>query len=100
VTPFAVAADAAGANLPASTVFIPAISNIVADGIPMGLGNTMGIRSEEAARKAQGLEPEHPRDSIPHGLATFTAFVLFGFLPLLTHAGLSGEGGAWGPSRS
>jgi vacuolar iron transporter family protein len=95
VTTFAVAAGAAGANLPPSTVLILGLSNIVADGISMGLSNYVGIRSEEDARALQGLKPVHRQDALLHGLTTFVAFAFFGFLPLIGYVGLSGSSRAW-----
>jgi VIT1/CCC1 family predicted Fe2+/Mn2+ transporter len=50
----------------------------------MGVGNYLGIRSDERVREAQRL-PEHEAFPIRHGLATFLAFVAAGAVPLLPY---------------
>lgn len=50
----------------------------------MGVGNYLGIRSDERVRETQQL-PEQEAFPIRHGLATLVAFVLAGAVPLLPY---------------
>ena len=84
ITTFAVVAGVAGAELSARTVLILGVANLLADGFSMGAGNYLGIRSEEAARRAQG-EPSLEPFALRHGAATFAAFLLAGAVPLLPY---------------
>src|SRR3972149_1785745 len=57
VTTFAVVAGVAGANLPLPTVLILGFANLLADGLAMGLGNYLGIKSEvDYIRRERRLE--------------------------------------------
>jgi VIT1/CCC1 family predicted Fe2+/Mn2+ transporter len=84
ITTFAVVAGVAGGALSARAVLIVGAANLVADGLSMGVGNYLGIRSHESARAAQGL---HEEEASParHGVATFMAFVCAGAIPLLPY---------------
>jgi VIT1/CCC1 family predicted Fe2+/Mn2+ transporter len=82
ITTFAVVAGVAGGALSARAVLIVGAANLFADGLSMGVGNYLGIRSQESARAAQGL-PEEEASPSRHGVATFVAFVLAGTIPLL-----------------
>lgn len=83
VTTFAVVAGVAGANLPTATVLILGFANLLADGLAMGLGNYLGMKSEldlaPRIKQSQLLLAEK------RGLATFIAFVLAGLSPLLPY---------------
>jgi VIT1/CCC1 family predicted Fe2+/Mn2+ transporter len=81
ITTFAVVAGVAGGALSARAVLIVGAANLIADGLSMGVGNYLGIRSHESARAAQGL-PEEEASPARHGLATFLAFVVAGAIPL------------------
>lgn len=63
VTTFAVVAGVAGANLPLNTVLILGFANLLADGLAMGLGNYLGIKSEvdyiRRERRLEGWETAH-----------------------------------------
>ncbi|MBU2052103.1 VIT1/CCC1 transporter family protein [Patescibacteria group bacterium] len=88
VTTFAVVAGVAGANLPLSTVLILGFANLLADGLAMGLGNYLGMKSEldlaPRIKQSQLLLAEK------RGLATFVSFGLAGLFPLLPYVlGLS-----------
>jgi VIT1/CCC1 family predicted Fe2+/Mn2+ transporter len=50
----------------------------------MGVGNYLGIRSDERVREAQQL-PEQEAYPVRHGAATFLAFVGAGTVPLLPY---------------
>jgi VIT1/CCC1 family predicted Fe2+/Mn2+ transporter len=60
------------------------VANLLADGLSMGVGNYLGIRSDERVREAQQL-PEQEAFPIRHGVATFAAFVLAGAVPLVPY---------------
>ena len=95
ITTFAVVAAASGAALTARTVLIVGMANLFADGLSMGVGNYLSIRSHEGALAAVG-RPEEEAFPARHGAATFLAFVVAGFLPLLPYAlGASIPGGLW-----
>ena len=84
ITTFAVVAGVAGAELSAQTVLILGVANLLADGFSMGAGNYLGIRSEEAARRAQN-EPAVEPFALRHGAATFGAFLVAGSVPLVPY---------------
>ena len=83
VTTFAVVAGVAGANLPLPTVLILGFANLLADGLAMGLGNYLGMKSELdlalRIKQSQLLLAEK------RGLATFVSFGLAGLFPLLPY---------------
>jgi VIT1/CCC1 family predicted Fe2+/Mn2+ transporter len=82
ITTFAVVAGVEGGALSASAVLIVGVANLLADGLSMGVGNYLSIRSREGARAAQDL-PEEEARPVRHGVATALAFVVAGSLPLL-----------------
>lgn len=84
ITTFAVVAGVAGANLNTRVILIMGISNLIADGIAMGLGDFLGEKSEQDMER--GTLGRRPKGGIWHtGLMTFTAFVLVGSAPLLPY---------------
>jgi len=91
ITTFAVVAGVAGGALSARAVLIVGAANLFADGLSMGVGNYLGIRSQESARAAQGL-PEEEASPGRHGLATFVAFLVAGAIPLLPYVISPGDG--------
>jgi VIT1/CCC1 family predicted Fe2+/Mn2+ transporter len=84
ITTFAVVAGVTGGTLSPITVLVLGVANLIADGLSMGVGNYLGIRSDERVREAQEL-PEQEAYPFRHGLATFAAFVLAGAVPLLPY---------------
>lgn len=84
ITTFAVVAGVAGANLSPMIVLILGFANLLADGFSMGASNYLSIRSDEAARKAAGLDVQEPH-ALRHGIATFVAFNAAGVVPLLAY---------------
>ena len=84
ITTFAVVAGVTGGALSARAVLIVGAANLMADGLSMGVGNYLSIRSNESAREAQGL-PEQEARPARHGFATFAAFVAIGAVPLLPY---------------
>jgi VIT1/CCC1 family predicted Fe2+/Mn2+ transporter len=85
ITTFAVVAASSGGALSTRTVLIVGIANLLADGLSMGVGNYLSIRSREGALAAVG-RPEEEASPARHGTATFVAFVLAGAIPLLPYA--------------
>jgi VIT1/CCC1 family predicted Fe2+/Mn2+ transporter len=84
ITTFAVVAGVAGGALSPKAVLILGTANLLADGLSMGVGNYLSIRSNESARAAQDL-PEEEASPVRHGFATFLAFALAGALPLVPY---------------
>ena len=84
ITTFAVVAGVTGGTLQSRAVLVLGVANLFADGLSMGVGNYLGIRSDERVREAQRL-PELEASPIRHGIATFTAFVAAGAVPLLPY---------------
>jgi VIT1/CCC1 family predicted Fe2+/Mn2+ transporter len=85
ITTFAVVAGVTGGALTPKAVLIVGTANLLADGLSMGVGNYLSIRSHESARAALDL-PEEEAAPAKHGTATFVAFALAGALPLLPYA--------------
>ena len=85
ITTFAVVAGVTGGTLTPVTVLVLGVANLLADGLSMGVGNYLGIRSDERVREAQQL-PEQEAYPVRHGLATFVAFVTAGAVPLVPYA--------------
>jgi vacuolar iron transporter family protein len=84
VTTFAVVAGVRGAGLSAPVVLALGFANLAADGLSMGVGNYLGIKSERAAEL--GGTFDECRESVHaarHGGVTWAAFVLAGLTPLL-----------------
>lgn len=84
ITTFAVVAGVAGARLDARIVLILGFANLLADGFSMGASNYLAIRSDEAVRQSDGQEPAEPFPA-RHAVATFTAFLVAGLVPLLSY---------------
>jgi VIT1/CCC1 family predicted Fe2+/Mn2+ transporter len=82
ITTFAVVAGVTGGTLNPVAVLVLGAANLLADGLSMGVGNYLGIRSDERVREAQQL-PEQEAFPARHGLVTFVAFVTAGAVPLL-----------------
>jgi VIT1/CCC1 family predicted Fe2+/Mn2+ transporter len=84
ITTFAVVAGVTGGSLSPRAVLIVGAANLFADGLSMGVGNYLSIRSNESARAAQDL-PEEEASPARHGLATFLAFFAAGSIPLVPY---------------
>lgn len=84
ITTFAVVAGVTGGTLAPVTVLVLGVANLLADGLSMGVGNYLGIRSDERVREKQQL-PELEAHPVRHALATFLAFVVAGAVPLLPY---------------
>jgi VIT1/CCC1 family predicted Fe2+/Mn2+ transporter len=75
ITTFAVVAGVTGGSLSSGAILIVGVANLFADGLSMGVGNYLSIRSHESAREAQNL-PEEEAAPARHGMATLLAFVV------------------------
>jgi VIT1/CCC1 family predicted Fe2+/Mn2+ transporter len=84
ITTFAVVAGVTGGALSSNAVLIVGAANLFADGLSMGVGNYLSIRSHESARAAQDL-PEEEAAPARHAIATFVAFASAGALPLVPY---------------
>jgi VIT1/CCC1 family predicted Fe2+/Mn2+ transporter len=84
ITTFAVVAGVTGGSLSPRAVLIVGAANLLADGLSMGVGNYLSIRSHESARAAQDL-PEEEASPARHGFATFLAFSAAGSIPLVPY---------------
>jgi VIT1/CCC1 family predicted Fe2+/Mn2+ transporter len=84
ITTFAVVAAASGGELSARTILVVGTANLLADGLSMGVGNYLSIRSHEGALAAMG-RPEEEAHPGRHGTATFVAFVGAGVVPLFPY---------------
>ena len=84
ITTFAVVAGVTGGALSTRAVLIVGVANLFADGLSMGVGNYLSIRSHESALAALG-RPKEESSPVRHGIATLLAFVAAGALPLLPY---------------
>jgi VIT1/CCC1 family predicted Fe2+/Mn2+ transporter len=84
ITTFAVVAGVTGGNLSSGAILIVGVANLLADGLSMGVGNYLSIRSHESARAAEDL-PEEEAAPARHGFATLLAFVVAGAVPLFPY---------------
>lgn len=84
ITTFAVVAGVAGAGLAPQIVIILGISNMIADGLSMGLSDYLGERSEQRMKKhlQESYADEHLWQT---GVITFTSFVIAGTFPMLPY---------------
>jgi len=81
VTTFTVVSGVAGARLSSTVVVVLGLVNLLADGFSMGASSFLSIRSAAGAEgKDRGI-----REPLLHSSATFGAFVIIGFIPLLAH---------------
>jgi vacuolar iron transporter family protein len=92
ITTFAVVAGVVGGGLSARAMLIIGAANLIADGLSMGVGNYLSIRSHESALAAQDRPEEEARPA-RHGLATLLSFVVAGAVPLVPFAtGMTEQG--------
>lgn len=85
VTTFAVVAATVGAGLESAVVIILGIANLVADGFSMGVSAYLAEKSEQsiAVKKKQKVEDVKRPQKV--GLATFTSFMVVGFVPVMIY---------------
>jgi len=77
VTTFAVVSGVMGASLAPAIVLILGFANLFADGFSMAISNYLSVKSEN------DLE-SHQHNAKKTAIATFVAFILIGFVPLLS----------------
>ena len=95
ITTFAVVAGVAGGGLSARAMLIIGAANLIADGLSMGVGNYLSIRSHESALAAQN-RPQEEANPARHGIATLLAFIAAGAVPLAPFAlGFAEHGFVW-----
>ena len=80
VTTFAVVAGSIGASLGSSIVLILGFANLFADGFSMAVSNYLSTKSRNDLERHN----ENKRNARKTALATFVAFILIGFVPLLS----------------
>jgi VIT1/CCC1 family predicted Fe2+/Mn2+ transporter len=84
VTTFAVVAGTRGADLTAFAVLALGFANLAADGLAMGAGNYLGIKSERAAQLGDAYDPHAETiRAARHGAVTWASFVGAGLVPLI-----------------
>jgi VIT1/CCC1 family predicted Fe2+/Mn2+ transporter len=85
ITTMAVVAGTAGAQLPPRVGVVLGLANLFGDGLSMGAGNYLALKTElEQAQRSVAEEAPWR-----HGLATFVAFVVVGTVPLLGYVASS-----------
>lgn len=91
VTTFAVVAAAAGAGLNSTVVIILGLANLIGDGFSMGASAYLSAKSERDLQKRLHAESGksgefvHGETPLSDGIATFTAFVVVGFVPVMAY---------------
>lgn len=85
VTTFAVVAGAAGANLSSTVIIILGLANLIADGFSMGASSYLSAKSERDLKKSKDETHEGGETPLGDGIATFLAFILVGFIPVLIY---------------
>jgi VIT1/CCC1 family predicted Fe2+/Mn2+ transporter len=97
VTTFAVVAGTRGADLGVLAILALGLANLAADGLAMGAGNYLGMKSERAAELEHAyLEWPETVHALKHGLVTWGAFVAAGAVPLIPFmASMSLSVGSW-----
>lgn len=85
VTTFAVVAAAAGARLDPVVIIILGLANLIADGFSMGASAYLSGKSERDLQKSKDENHESSERPVANGLATFGAFVVVGFVPLIIY---------------
>ncbi|MGV3720135.1 MAG: VIT1/CCC1 transporter family protein [Actinomycetota bacterium] len=84
ITTFAVVAGVQGARLAPLVVLALGFANLAADGLSMGVGNYLGIKSERAAELGSDFqEREESIHAARHAAVTWGAFILGGLAPLV-----------------
>lgn len=84
ITTFAVVAGVEGGALSQRAVLVVGFANLLADGLSMAAGNYLSIRSNESVRRTLSL-PEEEASPVRHATATFLAFAIAGFVPLIAY---------------
>jgi len=83
VTTFAVVAGVMGASLSSVIVLILGFANLMADGFSMAISNYLSAKSHKELHKKSNTKCEESKNPKKTAAATFAAFVIVGFIPLL-----------------
>jgi VIT1/CCC1 family predicted Fe2+/Mn2+ transporter len=84
ITTFAVVAGVRGAGFEPIVVLALGFANLAADGLSMGVGNYLGIKSEREAELGEAFrEREETVHAARHAGVTWSSFVAAGIVPLL-----------------
>lgn len=84
VTTFAVVMGAAGGGLSNKVILILGFANVFADGFSMAVGAYLSEKSEQELAIGKG-GVRKKSNPLQAALATFTAFILIGFIPLAVY---------------
>jgi VIT1/CCC1 family predicted Fe2+/Mn2+ transporter len=87
VTTFAVVAAAAGARLSPTVIIILGFANLIADGFSMGASSYLSKKSERDLKLSKDESHDGGETPFGDGVATFLAFVVVGFVPVLVYVG-------------
>ena len=82
VTTFAVVAGSVGAWLEARIILILGFANLFADGFSMSIGAYLSSKSENEQSIMNGESVQSSKNPFHIGVATFSSFLLIGFIPL------------------
>lgn len=84
ITTFAIVAGAIGANLSPAIILILGFANLFADGFSMAVSNYLSTKSQIEMLATHKHKHEDLKNPKKTALATFIAFVIVGFIPLLS----------------
>jgi len=84
ITTFAIVSGAIGASLSSAIVLILGFANLFADGFSMAISNYLSTKSQNDLLTKHKHPHFHIRNPKKTALATFAAFVIIGFIPLLS----------------
>ena len=86
ITTFAVVAGVLGAGFPVNVILVLGISNLIADGLSMSLGDFLGERSVVLYRNLSNKKVKKSHYRVwESGAVSFASFVLAGSLPLIPY---------------
>ena len=85
VTTFAIVAGSVGAELSPAIVLILGFANLFADGFSMAAGNYLSTKAKHELRHKQNKTHDHHITPIRSATVTFAAFVVVGFIPLVSY---------------
>jgi VIT1/CCC1 family predicted Fe2+/Mn2+ transporter len=85
VTTFAVVAGATGARFDTKVIVVLGFANLFADGFSMSVGSYLSTKSEHEVMHKRGDVDHDEPSAVLNGLATYTAFILVGFVPLIVY---------------
>ena len=84
VTTFAIVAGVIGAALSSTVVLILGFANLFADGFSMAISNYLSTKSQKELNLRHNHKHLHEKNPRKTALATFFAFILIGFIPLIS----------------